>query len=47
LSLWFVYQFLDIINVSYALMILAVGPILGLIAMKKLLSQDTTSLEQV
>lgn len=47
LSLWFIYQFIGVIEISYALMILALGPILGLIAMKKLLSQDTTSLEQV
>ena len=36
LSLWFVYQFLGIIDVSYALMILAVGPVFGLISMKNL-----------
>ena len=46
LSLWFVYQFLDLINISYALMILAIGPILGLISMKKLLSLDRINLEQ-
>lgn len=46
LSLWFVYQFIDIINISYALMILAAGPILGLISMKKLLSHDRINLEQ-
>ncbi len=46
LSLWFVYQFFDVINISYALMILAVGPILGLISMKKLLSPNTTNFEQ-
>jgi MFS family permease len=36
LSLWFVYQFLGIIDVSYALMILGVGPVFGLISMKNL-----------
>jgi predicted MFS family arabinose efflux permease len=36
LSLWFVYQFLDLINISYALMILAIGPSLGLISMRSL-----------
>jgi predicted MFS family arabinose efflux permease len=46
LSLWFVYQFLDMINISHALMILALGPILGLISMKKLLSLDRINLEQ-
>ena len=46
LSLWFVYQFLDLINISYALMILVIGPILGLISMKKLLSLDRINLEQ-
>lgn len=37
LSLWFVYQFLDIINISYVLMILAIGPALGLISMRSLI----------
>ena len=37
LSLWFVYQFLDMINISYALMILAIGPALGLISMRSLI----------
>jgi len=46
LSLWFVYQFLDIITISFALMILALGPILGLVSMKKLLSLDSINLEQ-
>lgn len=46
LSLWFVYQFLDIIDISYALMILALGPMLGLISMKKLLLQENTPSEQ-
>ena len=45
LSLWFVYQFLDIINISYALMILALGPILGLISMKKLLKAKSLKLD--
>jgi predicted MFS family arabinose efflux permease len=40
LSLWIVYQSLDVIDISYALMILAVGPILGLISMKKLLNEN-------
>ena len=46
LSLWFVYQFLGVIEISYALMILALGPIFGLISMRKLLLQDNTLLEQ-
>ena len=37
LSLWFVYQFLDVIDISFALMILAVGPGLGLISMRSLI----------
>ena len=45
LSLWFVYQFLDIIDISYALMILALGPILGLISMKKLLKAKSLKLD--
>lgn len=36
-SLWFVYQILNIINISFALMILALGPILGLISMRSLI----------
>lgn len=36
LSLWFVYQFIGIINLSYALMILGLGPVLGLISMRNL-----------
>jgi predicted MFS family arabinose efflux permease len=47
LSLWFVYQFIDIINISYALMILALGPILGLISMKNLLNMDLYKLKQI
>ena len=43
LSLWFIYQFLGIIEISYALMILALGPTLGLISMKKLLLQDNNT----
>jgi len=38
LSLWFVYQFLGVINISYALMLLGLGPILGLMSMKPLLA---------
>jgi hypothetical protein len=45
-SLWFVYQLLDIINIPFALTILAIGPILGLISMKNLLSPNCTALEQ-
>lgn len=37
LSLWFVYQFLEMLDISYALMPLALGPTLGLISMKPLL----------
>jgi MFS family permease len=37
LSLWFVYQFLDVIDISFALMLLAVGPGLGLISMRSLI----------
>jgi MFS family permease len=46
LSLWFVYQFIGVIEISYALMILALGPILGLISMKKLISPDSSHLEK-
>jgi MFS family permease len=47
LSLWFIYQFMELINISYALMILSIGPFLGLISMKKLFSNSTAYLEQV
>ena len=43
LSLWFIYRFLGVIEISYALMILALGPTLGLISMKKLLLQDNNT----
>jgi MFS family permease len=46
LSLWFIYQFLGMIEISCALMILALGPILGLISMKKLLSKNNNILVQ-
>ena len=42
LSLWVVYQFLDAVNVQYVLMILAVGPALGLISMKPLIEKNST-----
>ncbi|RKY90740.1 MAG: MFS transporter [Ignavibacteriae bacterium] len=35
-SLWFVYQFFGIVDKSFLLMILAIGPIAGLISMKPL-----------
>lgn len=38
LSLWFVYQFIGIIDLSFSLMILGLGPFFGLISMKKLVS---------
>lgn len=38
LSLWVVYQFMDLVDQSYILMLLAIGPIAGLISMKHLLS---------
>jgi len=37
-SLWFMYQFIGIIDIPYALMILGLGPILGLFSMKPLLA---------
>jgi MFS family permease len=45
LSIWFVYQFFGVIDKSYVFMILAAGPILGLISMKKLLTRVSTHLE--
>ena len=38
LSLWVLYQFYEILELQYLLVILALGPILGLISMKPLLS---------
>ena len=46
LSLWFVYQYINMIDIPYALMILAAGPILGLFSMKKLLNTDFYKLKQ-
>lgn len=40
LSLWSIYQFLEIIDTSYALMILSVGPISGVLAMKSLVFKN-------
>jgi MFS family permease len=40
LSLWIVYQFLVIVNISYALMILGLGPLLGLYNIRPLLSNQ-------
>jgi len=46
LSLWFVYQFLGVIEIPYALIILSLGPILGLISMKKLIYRDSARLDE-
>jgi predicted MFS family arabinose efflux permease len=43
LSLWFVYQFLGVIDKSNILMFLALGPIAGLIAMKPLITTKGTT----
>lgn len=40
ISLWVVYQFIEITNISFALMILALGPIFGLISMRSLIFND-------
>ncbi len=40
LSLWVLYQFYEILELQYLLVILALGPILGLISMKPLLSNN-------
>jgi hypothetical protein len=47
LSLWIIYQFMELINITYALMILSVGPFLGLMSMNKLFAKPTANLEQV
>lgn len=40
ISLWFVYQFLGTVGLSSALMILGLGPVLGLFSMKNLLVKN-------
>ena len=47
LSLWVIYQFLNAIDISYALMILAVGPVIGLISMKQLFNKKTNEISRV
>ncbi len=39
-SLWFIYRFIGIVDTSYILVILALGPILGLISMKPLFTSE-------
>lgn len=41
LSLWFVYQFLGIMDIKFAMMILGIGPILGLFSMKNLFFNES------
>ena len=41
LSLWFVYQFLGILDENYIMMLLAIGPIAGLFSMKPLFKTQT------
>jgi MFS family permease len=43
LSLWVTYQFLGIMEISYALLILSFGPIIGLFSMKGIISKPFTS----
>jgi MFS family permease len=38
-SLWFIYQVFEVVDFSYALLILSAGPAIGLISMKKLLTK--------
>jgi hypothetical protein len=45
LSLWFVYQFLGVIEISYALMILSLGPIIGLLSLRGLISKNITKVD--
>ncbi len=44
ISLWSVYQFIKIINIPFALMILSLGPILGLISMRSLIFTRTKTI---
>jgi len=37
-SLWFAYHFLAVVDIPYALMILGLGPLLGMMSMKTLLA---------
>ncbi len=43
LSLWIVYQFLEIINISYALMILILGPMIGLFSLRRLIPKNISN----
>jgi predicted MFS family arabinose efflux permease len=47
LSLWSVYRFLDIIDIPYALMILSLGPIIGLFSLKGLISKNIFNFEKL
>lgn len=39
LSLWFTYQLLNVVDISYALLILSIGPIIGLLSMRSIISE--------
>lgn len=43
LSLWVVYHFIEIMNQSFILMLLAIGPLVGLLSMKQLLTVKVNS----
>ena len=45
LSLWVVYQFLDLIDIPYALMILSLGPVIGLLSLKGMISKNISNFE--
>ena len=47
LSLWVTYQFLGIMEISYALLILSLGPIIGLFSMRGIISKPSTDLVKV
>jgi predicted MFS family arabinose efflux permease len=44
-SLWVVYQFLEIIDIPYTLMILSLGPVIGLFSLKELVSKNISNFE--
>lgn len=47
LSLWVTYQFLGFMEISPALLILSMGPIIGLISMRGIISKPSTDLAKI
>jgi predicted MFS family arabinose efflux permease len=47
LSLWVTYQFLGFMEISLALLILSIGPIIGLFSMRGIISKPSTDLAKI